>query len=441
MKIPSPTRTARWLPPAPAAVAVVGVAICVALITRAAPEHGHDHAHGHDAHAQDSHAHDAKGDAAEEGHADEVKLTPEAIRRHRVRADPVKRRELRASFVAPARVSFNEDAVAHVGSAVKGRVIDLKARVGDAVKKDDVLVVLDSAELGEAQLDFLQKKTAADVAGPLLDAARSALERGRKLYEQSQGIALADLQRRETEFKTAEANARTSQTAAVAAEGRLRLHGMDPVSIEQLAKSGEIKPQFIIRAPISGRVTEREVTLGELVGPEEEHLLVVADMTRLWVLADVPEARLKGLKPNAEARLTLAAMPDEKVSGVVDFISHSVDPATRTARVRIEVDNKDGELRPGMFGSVEIVGGGDATGQAVLAVPDEAVQTVEGGPAVFVPVEGEENTFAKRAVTVAKPVGGWVPVLSGLKEGESVVVSGTFILKADLGKSGAAHEH
>ena len=102
-------------------------------------------------------------------------------------------------------------------------------------------------------------------------------------------------------------------------------------------------------------------------------------------------------------------MPEEKLNGVVSFISHSVDPATRTARVRIEVDNKDGELRPGMFGSVEIVGGGDATGQAVLAVPDEAVQTVEGGPAVFVPVKGEENTFAKRPVTVGRRVGGMVP--------------------------------
>ena len=74
-------------------------------------------------------------------------------------------------------------------------------------------------------------------------------------------------------------------------------------------------------------------------------------------------------------------------------------------------------------------------------MPDEAVQTVEGGPAVFVPVEGEANTFAKRAVTVGPAVGGMVPITSGLKEGEQVVVSGTFILKAELGKGGAAHEH
>jgi cobalt-zinc-cadmium efflux system membrane fusion protein len=79
--------------------------------------------------------------------------------------------------------------------------------------------------------------------------------------------------------------------------------------------------------------------------------------------------------------------------------------------------------------------------EAILAVPDEAVQTVEGAPAVFVPVEGEENTFAKRPVTVGRPTAGMVRILSGLKEGEPVVVSGTFILKAELGKGEASHEH
>jgi cobalt-zinc-cadmium efflux system membrane fusion protein len=384
------------------------------------------------------HPHDHGGEG-HGGHADEVKLTPEAIQQYRVRVEPVKRRQLRPSFIVPARVSFNTEAMAHVGSAVKGRVTDLRVKVGDGVKKDDVLVVVESPELGEAQLDFIQKRAGAAVAAPLLEVARSALDRANKLYQPMQGITLTELQKRETEFKTAEANLRTAQTAAAAAEGRLRLLGMDRPSIDELARTEEIKPRFVIRAPIAGQVTEREVTLGELVAPERDHLLIVADMTTLWVLADVPEARLRGLKPKADARFTLAALPEEKLQGVVSFVSHTVDPVTRTAKVRIEVDNKDGELRPGMFGSVEITGG--EAGQPVLAVPDEAVQTVEGGPAVFVPVEGEKNTFAKRAVTVAKPVGGWVPVLSGLKEGEPVVVAGTFILKADLGKSGAAHEH
>jgi cobalt-zinc-cadmium efflux system membrane fusion protein len=129
-------------------------------------------------------------------------------------------------------------------------------------------------------------------------------------------------------------------------------------------------------------------------------------------------------------------------NGTVAFISPAVDPSTRSAQVRIEVQDGHVALRPGMFARVEIeAGAAGATPEPVLAVPDEAVQTVEGGPAVFVPVPGEENTFAKRAITVGRAVGGMVPVLSGLKEGEAYVVAGSFLMKAELGKGSAAHDH
>jgi cobalt-zinc-cadmium efflux system membrane fusion protein len=420
-------------------VGACGVVAATALLfaAAAAPEHGHaDHKDDHHEHGERGH-----DDPGHDGHADEVKLTAEAIEQHRIRVGPVTRRALRPTFTAPARLALNGEAVAHVGCAVKGRVAELRAKVGDAVKQGDVLLVVESPELGEAQLDFVQKRAAVGAAGLLFEAAQSSLERAKKLYDGSQGITLAELQKRETELKTAAVNVRAARTAATAAGNRLRLLGMGQAEVDQLAETEQIHPQFAVRTPIGGRVTEREVTLGELVAPEDDRLLVVADMTKLWVLADVPEARLKGLKPQSEARVTLAAMPGEKLAGVVSFFSHAVDPATRTATVRVEVDNPDGQLRPGMFGSVEITAGGDDAGAHVLAVPDEAVQTVEGGPAVFVPVEGEENTFARRAVTVGNRVGDWVPVLSGLKEGDPVVVSGTFVLKADLGKAGAAHEH
>jgi len=132
------------------------------------------------------------------------------------------------------------------------------------------------------------------------------------------------------------------------------------------------------------------------------------------------------------------------IDGTVAFIAPRVDPATRTVQVRIDVATAPGggtTLRPGMFAQAEIataVAGGAA---AQVAVPEDAVQQVAGGPAVFVPVKGEPNTFAKRPVTVGRPVGGMVPVLSGLAPGEEFVSRGSFVLKAELGKEGAAHEH
>ena len=115
-----------------------------------------------------------------------------------------------------------------------------------------------------------------------------------------------------------------------------------------------------------------------------------------------------------------------------------LDEATRTAEVRVDVRDAKG-LRPGMYAQAEVVMG---EAQApVLAIPQDAVQTVEGGPAVFVPVPNEENTFAKRAVRLGTPVGSMIPILAGLVEGEPYVSSGSFLLKAELGKAGAAHEH
>jgi cobalt-zinc-cadmium efflux system membrane fusion protein len=387
-------------------------------------------------------AHEASGHDHHDEHVDEVKLSPEAIERSNIRIGIVTSTQLNPTITAPARVAFNMEAMAHVGSVVKGRAIEIAARVGDTVKKGDALLVVESPELGEAQSDFLQKCTAVSVAQSAIEPAKSAADRAKALYEQSKGIALGELQKRVAEQKAAEGALKTAQAALTAAENKLHLMGMDAKAIASLAKSGEIDPRFTIRAPLGGQVIEREITLGELVAPEKDALLVLANMQTLWVVADVPEAQLRQVAVGAPARVRVGAVPDEALDGKVALISPALDPATRTAQVRIEVANGH-NLRPGMFATAEIAAASSTTKPArdVLAIPDEAVQSIEGGPAVFVPVEGEPNTFAKRSITVGKAIGGKVPVLSGLKEGEKLVVSGSFILKAELGKGEAEHEH
>jgi len=376
-----------------------------------------------------------------EGHKDEVKLTPEAVRRYGVRTGIAKRRKLDASFVAPGRVALNGEATAVVGSIVAGRVIELKVKVGDSVSKGDALLVVESTELGEAQGDYLQKRTAVTGATAAVEPARSAAERARGLFEKSQGISLTEVQRREADFAAARGALATATGAADAALNKLLLLGMTPEAVERLTETGRLDPRSVIRAPISGVVIERPVTLGELVKPERERVLVVADVSTLWVVADVPEARLREVAVGAKATVSVGAVGDQTYAGRVSQIGMSVDAATRAAAVRIEV-KADPLLKPGMFAQVELVSAAAAgeAGAAVLAVPEGAVQTVEGKPSVFVPVLGEANTFAARAVGVGRPVGGWLPVTSGLVEGERIVTAGTFILKADLGKSGAAEE-
>jgi cobalt-zinc-cadmium efflux system membrane fusion protein len=294
------------------------------------------------------------------------------------------------------------------------------------VERGDLLAIIESPELGEVQSDFRSKRVA-------VQAARSSYERASKLFKESQGIALTEVQKREVELKSAEAS-------ASAAESTLRLFGFTPKTIEALAASGDIDSRYPIHAPLAGKVIERNATLGERVGPDRESLFVVADTNTLWVIADVPEGRLKDVAVGSAARVKVPAISDRVFEGTVILVSPALELATRTAKVRIEVKDARGMLKPGMFAQAEIASAESAGGE-MLAIPAEAVQTVEGGPAVFVPVEGEDNTYAKRAVSVGPAVGGLVPVLSGLEEGEQIVSGGSFILKAELGKAGAAHEH
>ncbi len=418
------------------------------------PEHdhsGHDHAepnhqeHGHAEHGnaeEDGHDHAGHNHPDEGAHGEEVVLTAEGVKRAGIRIDAARRHALVDTIHAPARVAFNAERMAHVGSPLSGRVSEIRVKIGDKVAKGDALLIVQSPDLGEAQSDYLLKRMAVETAGPGVDLARAAHERAKALYDESQGIALSEVQKREAEHKAALGAQLAAQAQASAAENRLHLLGMDQASVQALERSKEIAPQYTVRAPIDGQVIEREATLGELVSPDREALLVLADMSTLWVLADVPESRLSHVAPGAKAQVTVPALSGEPLDGAVTFIAPTLDPNTRTVSVRIEIKGDGRALRPGMFAQAIITeSGDDGRHEPVLAIPEEATQLVEGELVVFVPVRGEENSFAKRPIHVRPSVGRLLPVVSGIKEGELFVVAGSFMLKAEHGKGSADHEH
>lgn len=393
----------------------------------------------------DGHDHAADSGAAKE-HADEVVLASDTAVRYGIKTEPVKLWVLRPTITAPARVGFNTEAMAHVGSPLRGRAIEVKVRVGDQVKAGQDLAIIESPELGEAQADYLQRRVAVQSATPAVDLSKVSWERARGLYEQSQAISLTEVQRREVEYKAAVAALKAAESSVVASANRLHLLGMSHESIQTLASTSEVVPRYTIRAPINAVVVQREVTLGELVSPDREYLMVLADTTKLWVHADVPETNLVNVHVGAKAWISVGLVSQEggtRFEGTVVFIAPTVDPTTRTAQVRIEVPVSAMSLRPGMFAKAEIVAlnPNESAPVPVVAVPEEAIQTVEGSPALFVPVTGEPNTYQKRVVTIGRAVGGLIPIYSGLVEGEVFVSAGTFILKAELGKGSAAHEH
>lgn len=364
----------------------------------------------------------------------EVRISLAAVERSGIVVEPVRKQVLLPTFIAPARVSFNEEAFAHVGTPVPGRTIDIRVRIGDEVAKNETLLVVESPELGAAQSDFLQKRTGVVAGEASLSPLQLAYERGMKIYEMGQGISLAEVQKREADMKAALGQLETTKSALKAAEQKLVTLGMDQKSIEELSTSGRLNSHQQVKATIAGTIVQREVTLGELVIPDKETLVVIADMTKLWIIADVPEAKLQHVKKGARVHVRVSAATKDILEGKVAIISPSLDLSTRSVPVRIEVDAKQTKLIPGMFAEAEIEFGDPQDTEPTVVIPESAVQSIAGTTVVFVIEEGEPGTFIKRTVKLGQEVDGKFQVLSGLREGEKIVTEGGFVLKAELGK-------
>lgn len=430
----------RWL----RAIAALGTLVAGACQKpSAAPpadEHEHEHAgHDHDHDHDHDDEHHEETTPAHEQDEETITLSEEAIQRYGVRIERATRQDLHATITAPARVVFNGEAIAHVGTPLPGRVVEPPAPLGAEVVAGEVLTVIESPELGEAQGELLTRRIAVQGASAAAELASSALERARGLFEASRGIALDEVQRREVEYRAARAALETAQSAELAAENKLRLLGVNDDALRALRESSRISPRLSLRSPIAGRVVERHATLGELVQPEQESLFIVADMRTLWVLADVSEQRLSGVVVGARARIHVNAEDGHSHEGVVSSISPVINPRTRAAEVRIEARCEHGGLWPGMFVRVELEMR-TAAGAPQIAVASSAIHRIDQAPSVFVALAGGHQ-FARRVVRVGAPIGAMVPVLEGLSEGEAFVADGGFILKAELGKASAEHQH
>ena len=234
-----------------------------------------------------------------------------------------------------------------------------------------------------------------------------------------------------------------NKTAKVAStlEGRiatLRADINDPV------KTGDVlalvqTPELIgkpleLKAPIDGVVIERNQAVGELVD-KASAVYVISDPTDLWVLAEVKERDLAALKVGQNASFTVLAYPAESFHGKVVRLGNKVEDLSRTVEARIDVNNADGRLKPGMFADVEIV---STVTKDVLVISAGALQSMEEGQIAF--VELAEGKYERRVVKLGAEQHGRVQVLEGLKAGEKVVVAGSFILKSEMLKSELADE-
>lgn len=453
------THSTAWL-----ALAVLIAPACAKSASAPAAEAAEHADHAGEAHADD-HAEEKRDDPAHRDHVhlsgdatlpaapspleatptDEENAEVAAVHSSEITTELLVRQLLVPTLGVPGRVEFDGDAVAQVGSPVKGRVVDLPVALGQIVSAGQALLTIESPEYGEAQSELLQRRSALRAASPGLSVARSSFARAKALYDESRGIALTEVERREADLRAAESALTLAQAGVAAAEAKLKLMGMAPEELARLVSRGQVDPRHELRAPVAGTVIERRAVRGQLVGPEDPALLVVADPLRLWLTAAVPEAAASGMRVQGKAAVRTSRDAEDSIPAQILVVAAAVDPATRTLQVRLATRlgaDQAHLLRPGMFVWVDMELAGDArTPQnAVLAVPASAVVDHEGQTQVFVEVPGEAHAYVPRVVRVGPVVGSKRQLLAGLREGERVVVRGAFLLKAEAGKSEAGHE-
>jgi Cu(I)/Ag(I) efflux system membrane fusion protein len=221
-----------------------------------------------------------------------------------------------------------------------------------------------------------------------------------------------------------------AQQLATAARERLRLFDVPASVLKDMERTGVAQRAITILSPQTGTVIEKQAVAGLAVTPMM-HLYVVADLSAVWVVADVYERDLAQVKVGQAAKLKIDALPARTFEGVVTFVSPTVDQATRTVKVRFEFPNRDGTLRPGMYATVEIT----ATGAEGLVVPSDSV--VDTGERKIVFVARGAGRFDPRPITTGVAFNGRYEVLEGLREGEVIATSGQFLLDSESRIRGA----
>jgi cobalt-zinc-cadmium efflux system membrane fusion protein len=368
---------------------------------------GHEDGH---AEAEGGH-HEEKGEHAE---AAVVKIDPAMLRDLRVTTAPVESRPAAEGAPVLGELHVDETRYAEVGAPVAARAVRVPVTSGQAVRRGQVLAELESLDIGRSRGDLRE-------AQARLQLARQALERKRSLAEER--IApRREVQEAEAEVKSAEA-AVSSASSALQAMG---------------ASSGS-GSSLTLTAPLSGIVIERNLVAGQITEPDKP-LFRLGDLSRLWLIAHAPERDAVRVQPGATARVAFPALPGQAMTGRILSVGSQVEVSSRTIPIRIELPNPSGVLRPGMAASVWLAVG-DA-GASVIAVAAAALQRLDDKWCVFVP--GEEGTFHVRPVGRGRDLGGEVEILSGLAAGETVVVDGAFLLKAEAEKArgeGGHHDH
>jgi multidrug efflux pump subunit AcrA (membrane-fusion protein) len=357
--------------------------------------------------------------------ADQVKITQQAQAEQKIALAPVEVGEATSGYQAKGRIVLPDNATWHVGVLAEGRVEHVYFNLGDSVGRGQVLARMHSHDVHEARAAYanaVAERTRAQAAEAL---AKKNAERSERLYVlKAESVMQTEAARQEwvnAQSATREANNNVEREEA-------HLHDILGVSPNP-NHSDDAQDLMPITAPASGRILQKNVTPGAVIGPSTD-AFVIGDLSKLWMLASVDAAALSKLKVGQKATATVPDVPGATYEGTISNLGQEFDPTTRMIQVRITITHPDARLRPEMLASAQF---GSGEGVPALFVPQEAVQQVNGEDVVF--VQAAPDSFRVQAVELGEIMRGKVRVIHGLSAGQKVISQGSFVAKSELLKS------
>ena len=354
--------------------------------------------------------------------------TPAPTKNSAIEIELVGPQSIAGVIPATGKVLVPEDRVAVIGPVNEGRIVRLFAGQGSRVQKGQKLADLESADIDQAEADYLKAladyENARRSSAAEIRLAQANYDRTKLLYEKTI-TAGKNLQTAEHDLEVAKAAGESSVNGAkatlTAARRHLLILGLSNSTIDSLPQKPDLAAVFSLNSPIAGTVIERNATVGASVGTDS-NLFKIIDLSRVWIDANVFEKDLARVRMGQEVKVNLPALPGSTYTGRVILIDSVVDPETRTIKVRTEVANPDSRLKPDMFANVEIV---TDLNRSAISIPQTAVLNDGGKTVVFV---AEGNGYQKREVHTGIQNGDRLEIVEGLSPGEKVVVKGNYLL-------------
>jgi len=347
---------------------------------------------------------------------------------HAIETETVAPQPIAGTIRATGKILVSENRVAVIGPVHEGRLVRLYAGQGSKVKKGQKLADLESADIDQAEADYLKAlsdhENARRTSAAEVKFAQATYDRTKMLFEKTI-TAGKNLQAAEHDLEVAKASAAntvaSTKAALIAARRHLLILGLKDSAVDALVSKPDLTAVFSLTSPIEGIVVERNATIGATVATDA-NVFKIIDISRVWIDANVFEKDLERVKFGQEVKVAVPAFPGSSFSGKVILVSSVVDPETRSVKVRTEVPNPDGRLKPDMFANVEII---TDLHRTAISIPESAVLNDGEKTVVFV---ADGSGYKKRAVIAGIQGNNRVEIIDGLNAGDKVVVKGNYLL-------------